>query len=169
MISDRRRGSDQSWTGKAKELVDQLDGLRAKKVNQRELTRQLKSGNYKSLEECLMLEAFEALLREEKVPKTAEGSDLVAKLQGVIKEASEVRQKAVALKDASDGESKLKDLINEAVRLKVSSLESGQLPRTAKSDQRRCRRIARGGQRDHRGEAISSRNFYERTARTFGR
>jgi hypothetical protein len=140
MISDRRRGSDQSWTARATELANQLDGLRAKKVNQRELARQLKTGNFKSLEECIMLEAIEAMLSEPRIPKTAEASDLVGKLQGIVNEASELREKAVSLKDAQGEDARVKDLINEAAKLKVGPPDAGQLHGTSETCQRRARR-----------------------------
>jgi formate dehydrogenase maturation protein FdhE len=127
MISDRRRGSKQGWTSRAKSLAEQVTSARAKKVNLRDLARKLKADNYEGLTDCVMLESIETLLAESRIPKSAEATELVGKLQAFEKEGVDLRAKAVAAKESEHGDNAVKDVVVEAVKLKVRSTDADQL------------------------------------------
>lgn len=100
-------------------MVDQVASARAKKVNLRDLARKLKADNYESLDDCVMLESIEVLLIESRIPKRAEATELVGKLQEFEKDGVELRAKAIAVKESDQGEIAAKDVMVEAVKLKV--------------------------------------------------
>lgn len=97
-----------------------MEAARSRKVNLRDLARKLKADNFENLADCVMLEDIEALLAENRIPKTAEATELVGKLQAYAKEGTDLRAAAEAAKEKEEGDIKAKEAITEAVKLRVS-------------------------------------------------
>jgi hypothetical protein len=120
MISDRKRGGEPAWTARARELADQLKASRGKKANHREVLRKLKDNNYGCLADCVALETLEAILREPRVPKTAEAGELVGQLEAFQREGEALRAKAVQAQEGEMTEARARDLLAEAAKIKVA-------------------------------------------------
>lgn len=119
MISDRKRGGDQAWTTRAREAVDHLRAARGKKVNAREVIRKLKENNYAALADCLSLDTLAALVKETRIPKSSEATELLSQLEAFVKEGEALRSKVLLAKEEEQNESKIRDLLAEAAKIKV--------------------------------------------------
>jgi NADH:ubiquinone oxidoreductase subunit C len=119
MISDRKRGGDQSWTTRAREAVDNLRAARSKKSNAREVLRKLKDHNYASLADCTSLDLLQALVRESRVPKSTEATELMSQLDVFVKEGEALQAKAIQSREEDPSDAKNRDIMAEAAKIKV--------------------------------------------------